>query len=176
MKTQERYYGHDRAMVVTQPTPGVFEERPMTTAERVAREPAAKIQDDIYRHANYAGACYHEIWELIAAAIQAGIDESMRSQDKMTDVERVLHFVHLAMMKFPRWPTDPLHALAVLGEEYGELTKAVLQMIYEPHKTSAEDVETEAFQTAAMALRLVMSLGRYEYTRCPQHDQNSQPA
>lgn len=31
-----------------------------------------------------------------------------------------------AVVKFPTWPTDPFHALAVLGEEYGELTKAVL--------------------------------------------------
>ena len=41
-----------------------------------------------------------------------------------------------ATEKFPTWPTDPLHALAVLGEEYGELTKAVLQVTYEPHKAS----------------------------------------
>ena len=42
-----------------------------------------------------------------------------------------------ALRKFPTWPTDPLHALAVLGEEYGELNKAMLQLVYEPHKTSA---------------------------------------
>lgn len=39
-----------------------------------------------------------------------------------------------AVAKFPTWPTDPFHALAVLGEEFGELTKAVLQHTYEPHK------------------------------------------
>lgn len=58
-----------------------------------------------------------------------------------------------AVAKFPTWPTDPLHALAVLGEEFGELTKAMLQLTYEPHKSSAEEVRTEALQTAAMALR-----------------------
>jgi hypothetical protein len=57
-----------------------------------------------------------------------------------------------AIEKFPTWPTDPpLHALAVLGEEFGELTKDVLQMTYEPHKTSAENVRNEAIQTAAKA-------------------------
>lgn len=77
-----------------------------------------------------------------------------------------------AMLKFPTWPTDPLHALAILGEEFGELNKAMLQLMYEPHKATAADVREEAIQTAAMALRLAMSLDRYEYTRGPQHTQD----
>lgn len=76
-----------------------------------------------------------------------------------------------ATTKFPTWPTDPLHALAVLGEEFGELTKDMLQMVYEPHKTSREAVRSEALQTAAMALRLVASLDSYEYKPCQQHGQ-----
>ena len=42
----------------------------------------------------------------------------------------------------------------MLGEEFGELTKDILQLTYEPHKTSRESVRKEAIQTAAMALRL----------------------
>lgn len=76
-----------------------------------------------------------------------------------------------ATTKFPTWPTDPLHALAVLGEEFGELTKAMLQMTYEPHKTSTDEVRTEAVQTAAMAMRLAMSLDAYQYRRAEQHQQ-----
>lgn len=78
-----------------------------------------------------------------------------------------------ASAKFPTWPTDPLHALAVLGEEYGELNKAVLQMVYEPHKASAslENVRDEAIQTAAMALRFLMSLDQYKYGPSEQHVQ-----
>lgn len=91
----------------------------------------------------------------------------------MTEIEQVFNEVQRATVKFPTWPTDPLHALAVLGEEYGELNKAMLQLTYEPHKTSAEEVRKEAIQTAAMALRLVMSLDRYEYARCQQHEQDS---
>jgi hypothetical protein len=78
-----------------------------------------------------------------------------------------------ACTKFTSWPTDPLHALAVLGEEYGELTKDMLQLTYEPHKTSRENVRKEAVQTAAMALRLAVSLDCYEYRPGQQH---SQPA
>lgn len=80
-----------------------------------------------------------------------------------------------AVSKFPTWPTDPLHALAVLGEEFGELTKAMLQFTYEPHKTSIDEIRTEALQTAAMALRLYRSLDRYEYRPAPQHSQETQP-
>lgn len=79
--------------------------------------------------------------------------------------------VSRATVKFPTWPTDPLHALAVLGEEFGELTKAMLQLTYEPHKTTQDEVRSEAIQTAAMALRLAMSLDRYQYARSEQHSQ-----
>ena len=79
--------------------------------------------------------------------------------------------IERATEKFPTWPTDPLHALAVLGEEFGELTKAVLQLTYEPHKTSANHVREEAIQTAAMAVRFAMSLDCYEYERSEQHSQ-----
>ncbi|MNL35500.1 hypothetical protein D3C87_1575350 [compost metagenome] len=83
----------------------------------------------------------------------------------------VLSELERAMQKFPTWPTDPLHALAVLGEEFGELTKAMLQLTYEPHKTTAADVREEAVQTAAMALRLLASLDSYVFEPSAQHDQ-----
>lgn len=85
----------------------------------------------------------------------------------------VLAEVERAMRKFPTWPTDPLHALAVLGEEFGELTKDMLQLTYEPHKTSKASVRTEAIQTAAMALRLLASLDAYEYQPSVQHAQDT---
>lgn len=79
--------------------------------------------------------------------------------------------VERAATKYPRWPTDPLHALAVLGEEFGELTKATLQLSYEPYKTSPREVRSEAIQTAAMAIRFALSLDRYEYCPGDQHPQ-----
>ncbi len=83
----------------------------------------------------------------------------------------VLAEVAKATRKFPTWPTDPLHALAVLGEEFGELTKAVLQTVYEPHKVKAGEVRMEAVQTAAMALRFLASLERYRFVGSLQHRQ-----
>lgn len=84
----------------------------------------------------------------------------------------ILAELERAMRKFPTWPTDPLHALAVLGEEFGELTKDVLQLTYEPHKTSRDNVRKEAMQTAAMALRFAASLDAYECQISAQHPQD----
>jgi NTP pyrophosphatase (non-canonical NTP hydrolase) len=88
-----------------------------------------------------------------------------------TTVRDVLHELARATDKFPTWPTDPLHAVAVVGEEFGELTKAVLQYTYEPSKTSRDEIRSEALQTAAMVLRFIESLDQYAYTKGEQHEQ-----
>lgn len=88
------------------------------------------------------------------------------------DWQVVMDEVSRATRKFPTWPDDPLHAVAVLGEEFGELTKAVLQTVYEPHKVQDGELRTEAIQTAAMALRFLASLDRYEFAPCPHHAQS----
>lgn len=90
-------------------------------------------------------------------------------------VTAVLAEVERATSKFPIWPTDPIHAFAVVAEEFGEAQKEVLQLTYEPHKSSRESVRKEAVQLAAMAIRFLMSLDRYEYTPREQHSQNVEP-
>ena len=74
-----------------------------------------------------------------------------------------------AKAKFPTWPVDPFHALAILGEEYGELTKALVEATYEPWKADLGDVRKEAIQTAAMALRFVENLDSYRLVADPAH-------
>lgn len=89
-----------------------------------------------------------------------------------TTINQVLNELKRAKEKFPTWPTDPLHALTVVGEEYGELQKAVLQHVYEPGKAvSRQDIREEAIQTAAMAIRFAESLTWYEYEPGKQHTQ-----
>lgn len=78
------FYGHDDGLVVSQPESGKFVERPMTPAELAAREPAHQIAQDIYRHANYAGVCYAELWDIIAKAMQKLLDE--RAADEPSSV------------------------------------------------------------------------------------------
>lgn len=87
-------------------------------------------------------------------------------------VQEVLAEVSKATSKYPSWPTDPIHALTVLGEEFGELSKSVLQMTYEPEKTSEAELRMEAIQTAAMSLRFLLSFGKYEFKQSAQHSQS----
>lgn len=76
-----------------------------------------------------------------------------------------------AVEKFPLWPTDPLHAVAILGEEFGELTKDTLQLVYEPEKTNLDNLKKEALQTAAMAIRFLKSIDVYQFDKANQHEQ-----
>lgn len=87
----------------------------------------------------------------------------------MNRFESVLKELDRAAKKYPVWPTDPLHALAILGEEFGELTKDALQLVYEPHRTSFTNLRDEAIQTAAMALQFLLSLDNYEFEPGRQH-------
>ncbi len=64
---------------------------------------------------------------------------------------------------FPTWPRDPFHAVAILGEEFGELTKAIVEHTYEPHKSQRADVFAEAVQTAAMAIRFLENFASYRF-------------
>lgn len=90
----------------------------------------------------------------------------------MTDIiDEVINEVGRATNKFPTWPTRALDAVAVLNEEVGELNKEVLQMTYEPHKTNREEIRKEAIQAAAMAIRFLMSLDKYDYSPTEQHKQ-----
>jgi hypothetical protein len=98
------------------------------------------------------------------------------AQSPWLPFQSVIAELERATTKFPTWPTDPLHALAVLGEEFGELTKEVVQFSYEPNKTSRDEVRKEATQTAAMALRFFLSLDAYQYAGSGQHSQDGKIA
>lgn len=86
-------------------------------------------------------------------------------------LDEVTEELFRATQKFPTWPTDPLHALAVIGEEFGELTQATLQHVYEPLKSDIDDVRTEAIQSMAMHLRFLLSLEKYKQRKSEQHSQ-----
>ena len=100
-------------------------------------------------------------------------DPSKVFSDQLTKTMMQVHDeLRRAMQKFPRWPTDPLHALSVLQEEIGELAKATLQRQYEPNKNvTTDDIRSEAIQCAAMCLRFLLSLHRYEFHPGAQHRQ-----
>lgn len=61
-----------------------------------------------------------------------------------------------AKKKHPNWPHDLLHQIAIVNEESGEATKAVLHYAYE--NGSEEDIKKELIQTAAMCIRMLSKL------------------
>ena len=61
-----------------------------------------------------------------------------------------------AEIKHPSWPSDQIHAAAIVTEECGELMRAAVQ--YELEKGSIENIEEEAIQTAATCIRLLKDI------------------
>lgn len=60
----------------------------------------------------------------------------------------------------PEWPSDPVHASAILNEEAGELTKAVLEWVFQDGDFA--ELEKEAIQVGAMAVRFLANLDKYK--------------
>lgn len=81
----------------------------------------------------------------------------------MPYMDDVLTELIAAKGKHPSWPVDPIHAAAILGEEYGELTKALVECIYEYPRSTVGEVRSEAVQVAAMALRWLENFDMYEF-------------
>lgn len=61
-----------------------------------------------------------------------------------------------AMDKFPEYPKDPIHAVAIMSEESGESVRAALQCVYEEGKV--KDLHQELVQTAAMCIRMLSAI------------------
>ena len=61
-----------------------------------------------------------------------------------------------AEKKHPDFPKDIFHQLAIMQEEAGEVTQAVLHYHYE--KGTIEHVMEELVQTAAMCMRMLQNL------------------
>jgi NTP pyrophosphatase (non-canonical NTP hydrolase) len=66
-----------------------------------------------------------------------------------------------AEAKHGSFPSDPVHAVSIINEEIGELTKACLQFYYGDEKTK-EKIKNEAIQVGAMALRFLLDLEKYK--------------
>ena len=79
----------------------------------------------------------------------------------LENISEIVTELDRAESKFPDWPTDPIHALAIVGEEYGETLKELVQLTYEPGRSDWETVRKEAVQLAAMTLRFYKHLDTY---------------
>lgn len=74
---------------------------------------------------------------------------------KATAIEMIFDELKVAQEKHPNWPDDLVYGSAILNEEAGELTQAVLDMHFHPSEENMERVLKEAAQTGAMALRFL---------------------
>lgn len=71
-------------------------------------------------------------------------------------IELIFAELRKAEAKHPGWPTDPIHAVAILIEEAGEATQAAIDMTY--GDGSKEHLIEELAQAGAMAIRAMLHL------------------
>ena len=74
-------------------------------------------------------------------------------------IKLILDELDRAEKKFPSWPVDPVHAVAIVAEESGELVKAALDYSYSDG--GLKGMEREAVQVGAMAVRFLFHLDDY---------------
>lgn len=77
-----------------------------------------------------------------------------------TITENILTELKRAEVKIPFWPTDVIHAAAIVNEESGELIRAALQLKYENGNIS--ELKKEAIQCAAMCIRFLKHIHTYK--------------
>lgn len=65
------------------------------------------------------------------------------------------------------WPSDPIHAGAVLAEEAGELVQACNDFTYNQTRDSKKAMAEEAAQVGAMAIRFLENLDKYQVRESP---------
>lgn len=90
---------------------------------------------------------------------------SLKQEVPQIIIDEIIAEVARAQAKFPDWPTDIIHAAAIVGEESGELTQAALQWTYESGKLS--EAKKEAVQVACTAIRFLIGLGNFHYESNP---------
>lgn len=74
----------------------------------------------------------------------------------LTEFIKIESELNKAKRKHPDFPTDMFRQLAIMQEEAGEVTKAVLHHHYEGG--TIEHVQEEIIQTAAMCVRMLQNL------------------
>jgi hypothetical protein len=79
-----------------------------------------------------------------------------------SETELVLHKIVdeliRAEQKFPNWPDDLVHGVAIVAEESGEAVRGCLRLVYEGDTENAYRVEL--IRTAAVCVRALVDLDR----------------
>jgi len=80
--------------------------------------------------------------------------------DRYQAIALIIDALDNAESKFPTWGTDPVHAGSVFAEEAGETVKAINEFYWSGG--NQDEIEKEAAQAGAMAVRVLMGIGKYE--------------
>lgn len=78
----------------------------------------------------------------------------MRINNEHDAFDAMLCELHRARHLYPNWPTDLVHAAAIVSEECGEVLQAANNLAMHG-RGSAHHVRIEAIQAGAMVLRLL---------------------
>ncbi len=71
-------------------------------------------------------------------------------------IKLILEELDKAEVKFPKWPQDIIHGVAIMAEETGESVQAALDFVYSDG--DVEKIKKEVAQSGAMAIRNLMHL------------------
>ena len=88
-------------------------------------------------------------------------DMDAKEQSRLRVIDLIFTELAKAEKKFPGWPDDPVHGAGILVEEAGELMKATLDYYYARHE-GIDQMEKEAAQTGAMAIRFLIGISDRE--------------
>ena len=78
-------------------------------------------------------------------------------------IQEILSELRRAESIHPVWPNDPIYAAAIIGEEAGEVIKAVNNSVTGKKGGKDSDYRTEAIQCAAMCLRFLKNLDYFDW-------------
>jgi len=73
-----------------------------------------------------------------------------------TAINQIMIELSRAETKFPLWPSDPVHAAAIMAEEAGEALRAANNVRW--HNGSMAELRKKLIQTGAMVLRCLKNL------------------
>jgi hypothetical protein len=81
-------------------------------------------------------------------------------------IELIIYELRSAQKQHPYFPTDPIHAVAIMAEEAGEAVQASLDFTY--GGKHAEKLQKEIIQTGAMAVRNLINFHNFKAIKSPQ--------
>ena len=77
-------------------------------------------------------------------------------EDRVVFCNLITKEIQKAEKKFPSWPIDIIHGVAIMQEEAGEAIQRAVQVVYEDGPLG--QLKKELLHTGAMAMRMWISL------------------